>query len=71
MCLGPTALAYTLYFRGPRRAPASTGALLSLLEPLTVTVLSVAFLGNRLGPAGIVGAILLAVAVLSTARPND
>jgi drug/metabolite transporter, DME family len=71
LATGPTALAYTLYFRGLRRAPASTGALLSLLEPLTATVLSVAFLGNRLGPAGIAGAILLAVAVLSIARPSD
>ena len=68
LAAGPTALAYTLYFRGLRGAPASTGALLSLLEPLTATVLSVAFLGNRLGPAGIAGAVLLAAAVLSTAR---
>ena len=71
LATGPTALAYTLYFRGLRRAPASTGALLSLLEPLTATVLSVAFLGNRLGPSGIAGAVLLAAAVLSTARPGD
>ena len=71
LATGPTALAYTLYFRGLRAAPASTGALLSLLEPLTATVLSVAFLGNRLGPAGIAGAVLLAAAVLSTARPGD
>ena len=71
LATGPTALAYTLYFRGLRRAPASTGALLSLLEPLTATVLSVAFLGNRLGPTGIAGAVLLAAAVLSTARPGD
>jgi DME family drug/metabolite transporter len=70
LATGPTAVAYTLYFRGLRRAPASTGALLSLLEPLTATVLSVAFLGNRLGPSGIAGAALLAVAVLSAARPG-
>jgi drug/metabolite transporter, DME family len=69
LATGPTAVAYTLYFRGLRGAPASTGALLSLLEPLTATVLSVAFLGNRLGPAGIAGAVLLAAAVLGTARP--
>ena len=71
LATGPTALAYTLYFRGLRRAPASTGALLSLLEPLTATVLSVAFLGNRLSPTGIAGAVLLAAAVISTARPSD
>jgi DME family drug/metabolite transporter len=68
LAIGPTALAYTLYFRGLRRAPASTGAILSLLEPLTATVLSVAFLGNRLSATGIAGAALLAAAVLSTAR---
>jgi len=71
LATGPTAIAYTLYFRGLRRAPASTGALLSLLEPLTATVLSVAFLGNRLSPTGIAGAVLLAAAVLSTARTGD
>jgi DME family drug/metabolite transporter len=71
LAAGPTALAYTLYFRGLRRVPASTGALLSLIEPLTATVLSVAFLGNRLSPTGIVGAVLLALAVLSTARAGD
>jgi drug/metabolite transporter, DME family len=71
LAVGPTALAYTLYFRGLRGAPASTGALLSLLEPLTATVLSVAFLGNRLSPTGIAGAVLLAAAIISTARPRD
>ena len=71
LAVGPTALAYTLYFRGLRGAPASTGALLSLLEPLTATVLSVAFLGNRLSPTGIAGAGLLAAAVISTARPRN
>jgi drug/metabolite transporter, DME family len=68
LAAGPTALAYTLYFRGLRAAPASTAALLSLLEPLTATVLSVAFLGNRLSPTGIAGAALLAAAVISAAR---
>jgi DME family drug/metabolite transporter len=71
LAAGPTALAYTLYFRGLRGASASTGALLSLLEPLTATVLSVAFLGNRLSLTGIAGAVLLAAAVIFTARPGD
>jgi drug/metabolite transporter, DME family len=64
LAAGPTALAYTLYFRGLRTAPASTGALLSLLEPLTATVLGVLVLGNRLSPAGLTGAVLLAAAVV-------
>src|SRR5580704_15742732 len=37
---GPTAVAYTLYFRGLRQAAASTAALLALLEPLTGAVLA-------------------------------
>lgn len=65
---GPTAMAYTLYFRGLRTAPPSAAALLSLLEPLTGTILAVALLGNRLGGAGMAGAGLLGVAVLATVR---
>jgi drug/metabolite transporter, DME family len=65
---GPTAVAYTLYFRGLRTANASTGALLSLLEPLTATVLAVLLLGNRLSAAGAAGAVLLGIAVILTAR---
>ena len=63
LAIGPTAVAYTLYFRGLRAAPASTAALISLLEPLTATLLSAAFLGNRLSQAGMAGAALLAAAV--------
>jgi drug/metabolite transporter, DME family len=68
--VGPTALAYTLYFRGLQSAPASTAALLSVLEPLTATVLSVLLLGNRLSAPGIAGAVLLAGAVLTTASAS-
>lgn len=64
---GPTAIAYTLYLRGLRTSPAGTAALISLLEPLTGTVLAVLLLGNRLGPVSIAGAVLLALAVILTA----
>jgi DME family drug/metabolite transporter len=67
---GPTATAYTLYFRGLRTMPASTAALLSLLEPLTGTVLAVLILGNRLDLAGIAGAAILSIAVVLTARKS-
>ena len=60
---GPTAVAYTLYFRGLRTAPAGIAALLSLLEPLTGTVLAALILGDRLGPTGIAGAVILAMAL--------
>jgi DME family drug/metabolite transporter len=61
---GPTAVAYTLYFRGLRTAPAGTAALLSLLEPLTGTVLAAVILGDRLGASGIAGAVILAAALV-------
>jgi DME family drug/metabolite transporter len=65
---GPTAVAYTLYFRGLRTAAASTAALLALLEPLTGTILSAFILGERLSAAGIAGAAILALAVILTVR---
>jgi drug/metabolite transporter, DME family len=65
---GPTAVAYTLYFRGLRRASASTGALLSLIEPLTAAVLAALVLGNRLSAIGIAGAVMLLAAVVRTVR---
>ncbi|WP_239132821.1 DMT family transporter [Paractinoplanes durhamensis] len=61
---GPTAMAYAAYFRGLRDAQAGTAALMALLEPLVGTVLSVLILGDRLGPAGIVGAALLLTALV-------
>jgi DME family drug/metabolite transporter len=61
---GPTAVAYTLYFRGLRTAPAGTAAQLSLLEPLTGTVLAALILGDRLGGSGIAGAVILAAALV-------
>jgi DME family drug/metabolite transporter len=64
---GPTAVAYTLYFRGLRSAAAGTAALLALLEPLTGVILAALILGDRLGPTGIAGAGLLASAVALTA----
>ena len=67
---GPTAVAYTLFFRGLRSAAASTAALLTLLEPLTATVLAAVLLGERLSVTGIAGAVVIATAVLLTVRAN-
>lgn len=68
---GPTAVAYTLYFRGLRTAAASTGALLTLLEPLTGAILAALILGDRLGSPGIAGAAMLSAAVILTARERS
>jgi DME family drug/metabolite transporter len=67
---GPTAVAYTLYFRGLRTTAASAAALLTLLEPLTGAILATVVLGDRLGASGIAGAVLLAAAVILTARTH-
>jgi DME family drug/metabolite transporter len=65
--LVPTALAYMAYVVGMRTTPVSVSGILSLIEPLTATLLGVAFFGNRLGATGAAGAMLLlgAVAVLA------
>ena len=70
LAIGPTAVAYTLYFRGLRTAAASTAALLTLLEPLTAAVLAALILGERLSVTGIAGAAILAMAVIGTVRAN-
>ena len=66
--IGPTAAAYTLYFRGLRNASASTAALVTLIEPLAAAALAAVVLGDRLGVTGIAGAALLLGAVVRTVR---
>jgi len=65
---GPTAAAYTLYFRGLRNASASTAALVTLIEPLAAAALAAVVLGDRLGMTGIAGAALLLAAVVRAVR---
>jgi drug/metabolite transporter, DME family len=67
--VAPAAAAYLLYFRALRGASAGTAARASLIEPLTATGLAVAFLGDRLSPAGLAGAVLLLVTVLLAGAP--
>jgi len=64
----PTALAYACYFRGLATATASVGAVAALLEPLTAAVLAAVVLGERLGVAGTVGAVLVGAAVVLAGR---
>jgi DME family drug/metabolite transporter len=68
LAAGPTAAAYLLYFRGLRSAPASTAALLSLIEPLAAAALAALVLGDRLSVTGLAGAALLLAAVVRTVR---
>jgi DME family drug/metabolite transporter len=64
----PTALAYSLFFRGLRGASASTATVVALLEPLTATVLAIAIFGDRLTVLGGLGAALLLSSVLDAGR---
>jgi DME family drug/metabolite transporter len=63
----PTALAYVLYVAGLRTTPVTVSSVLTLVEPLTATLLGVLAFGDRLGLAGAAGAVLLlgAVALLA------
>jgi DME family drug/metabolite transporter len=64
-----TAVAYALYTVGLRHVSASVAAVVSLLEPLTATLLGVLVFGERLGAAGAAGAALLLGALLLLSRP--
>lgn len=69
--LVPTAIAYTLYFRGLPDAGPGIAAILALLEPLTGAILAAIILGERLTPLGLLGAALLTVAlILTSSRPS-
>jgi DME family drug/metabolite transporter len=67
-----TALAYVLFYAGLRTTPSEVAAVLTLLEPLAAAVLAVVILHESLSPLGIVGALLLlvAIAVLYLRRPS-
>lgn len=54
-----TGLAYTLYFGAVGSLPAQTAALLSYLDPVIAVLLSALVLQEPLGPAGILGAVLI------------
>lgn len=68
----PTALAYVLFFGGLRYTTATTASIATLLEPLTSTALAWLLFGERLGPLGLLGAVLLlgAIALLYKDTPN-
>ena len=65
--IGPGALAGLVFVYGLRKIPASHASTLTLLEPLVAVLASVAFLGESLGPASIVGGTLILVGALVVA----
>jgi drug/metabolite transporter, DME family len=58
-----TAGAYAMYTMGLRTVPASIAGVLTLLEPLTATLLGVAVFGERLGVPGVLGAAMMVSAL--------
>jgi DME family drug/metabolite transporter len=63
-----TGLAYAAYTTGLTSVSAAVAGIVSLLEPLTATILGVALFGERLGALGTVGALLLAGALVLLVR---
>ena len=68
--VGPTAIAYWLFGLGLARVPATVAGIATLLEPLTATALGVLWFGERLGPTGWLGALLLLTAFAALARAS-
>ena len=60
----PTALAYVLFQAGIRHTTATVASIVTLVEPLTSTVLAWLLFGEQLGRLGILGALLLLTAML-------
>ncbi|SDI59696.1 drug/metabolite transporter, DME family [Actinokineospora alba] len=60
----PTALAYALFFSGLKTVHATTASVITLVEPLTATVIAVGWLGEVLTVSTGIGMALLLVAVV-------
>lgn len=60
----PTAIGQALFLTGLRSTSATSGAIASLLEPLTSTILAVVLLNERLGASGALGAAVLLGAIV-------
>ena len=63
-----TGLAYAAYTTGLTSVSAAAAGIVSLLEPLTATLLGVLLFEERLGAIGIAGAVLLLAAVAMLVR---
>ena len=59
---------YALLFTGLRTTSSGTAVVASLLEPVTAVLLAVAFLGERLSPAGVLGSVLILLAIATLGR---
>ncbi|NUT06987.1 MAG: EamA family transporter [Hamadaea sp.] len=65
----PTAMAYTMFFNGLKTVPATTAAMLVLIEPVSALAVAVAVLGERLGLPAVAGTVMLLAAVAAMSVP--
>lgn len=67
------ALAYGLLYAGLRTTTSSAAVVATLVEPVTAGLVATAFLGERLGPVGVVGMVLVlvAIATLGSSRSGE
>lgn len=68
LVLVPTLLAYSLFNRGLRGVRAGTASTLALIEPVVAAGLALVVLGERLSPAGALGATLILLGLLLVVR---
>jgi drug/metabolite transporter, DME family len=64
----PSVLGYGLFVKGMQTIPASVVSILTLVEPLTATLLAYLLFDERLGFGAWVGALLVALAILVLSR---
>jgi drug/metabolite transporter, DME family len=64
-----TAAAYLLYGRGLRKLSAPVAVTLGLAEPVVAAILGVVVLGERLAPAGVLGLVLVGLALATLVVP--
>lgn len=69
LALATTVVAYRVFLRGLRGVDAPTATTLSLVEPLTATLLAVGLVGERLTGLGVLGVAGLVAGVLLASRP--
>ena len=63
------AVAYALLYAGLRTVEGSAAVVATLLEPVTAAVLAALVLGERLGAVGVVGGVLILLAVAGSVSP--
>jgi drug/metabolite transporter, DME family len=66
--VGPTAVGYVLFTRGMRTTAATVASVVTLVEPLTASVLAWLLFDEQLGPLALIGAGLLLGAVVLLTR---